>query len=88
MAFLFIICEFGLSFILGYYPNKTFTIVYMWINMLYKYAYFNSEQLITICCIRNNIKIIYYPFLMVAIVCAVNMEIRWDALLAVIMGVI
>jgi hypothetical protein len=76
------------SFVLGYYPSYTFTIVYMWMNMLLKYAYYNSEQNVSLCCFKNNVKIMYYPFIMFVIVCVVNFGVRLDAMMALILGII
>jgi hypothetical protein len=56
--------------------------------MLFKYAYYNSEQNVSLCCFKNNVKIMYYPFIMFVIVCVVNFGVRLDAMMALILGII
>lgn len=65
-----------------------FTIVFSWFNMLYKYSHYNQSNTIKICHLILKLKQIYSPFLLFIIVCLIEQDIRYDALFALIMGII
>lgn len=84
----FVGVEIGIGLIWGWYPEETYSLCFIWINMLYKYSYYNSEEKFTLFFLPITMKIIYYPFVMTAFVFVQNLEIRYDALFGLVLAII